>query len=241
MKRVVLGALLAAAVLVVQPMSAAAAPSATNDATVVGESAGSFVVGEVDTSALAGVADEEDVQLLEDLKAQTVAPADFAARVPELKEQMTNKMWLTGLFDLSPADGVQEVDGGYRVTLSVPTLAEDAPNVGVIHFNVSTGAWEYIIPDNVDFANKQLTVTFSDLSPVIIVAGEAAQQGGSSSGGSSSGSSSGGSSSGSSAGSTSGGVGTSPKTGVVSDWGMWIGAAAVLAAVAAVASKRSRA
>ena len=134
----------------------------------------------------------------------------------EVKKAVEGKKALTGVMDVKP-DGAHKVDGKYVVTFTVQNLTSSMSEVTVLHFNKDA---------------KTVTAKFASLSPVVIVAKEASTGNGSGSG-SSSGSSSSSSSSSSAA-------AASPKTGVASDWAMWIGAAVVLGA-ASVALKKKEA
>jgi len=146
----------------------------------------------------------------------------------EVKKAVEGKKALTGVMDVKP-DGAQKVDGKYVVTFTVQNLTSSMSEVTVLHFNGT--AWE-VVESSFNKDAKTVTAKFASLSPVVIVAKEASTGNGSGSG-SSSGSSSSSSSSSSAA-------AASPKTGVASDWAMWIGAAVVLGA-ASVALKKKEA
>lgn len=150
-----------------------------------------------------------------------------ASAADSVKDAVKGKKALTPVFDLKALDGTQKVDGYHVVTLKVPNLSGSMKDVTVLHFNGT--AWE-IVSSTVDYNQKTVTAKFTDLSPVVIIARESSDNGSS---GSSSGSSSSSSSSSSAA-------AASPKTGVASDWAMWIGAAVVLGA-ASVALKKKEA
>ena len=102
-------------------------------------------------------------------------------------------------------------------------------NVQIYHMKldkegISLG-WEKI-PTKVNWDAKTVTGTFTSLSPVVIVAEKASSSNNNSDSSSSS--------------SSSDGTATSPKTGVASDWVLWVGAAVVLGA-ASVALKKKEA
>ena len=79
--------------------------------------------------------------------------------------------------------------------------------------------WEIVTPTDVNYANKQITAEFIDLSPVAVIADvdESATEGNSTTG-----------------------SGTSPKTGVKSDWGMYMGVAALLLVTAVVVMRKTK-
>lgn len=80
---------------------------------------------------------------------------------------------LTEIQDLSIVD--QEtgeiVEGLTNVTLTweVPSMTEQMKNIRVLHYSQARDVWEILIPDQVDYANKAITQTFTDLSPVAVL------------------------------------------------------------------------
>ena len=69
----------------------------------------------------------------------------IAEEYPEVSEQLADKEFLTGFFDLVPEDGVElNADGKYEVTLSVPALTENTAEVQVLHYSTVRGLWEVI-------------------------------------------------------------------------------------------------
>lgn len=56
-----------------------------------------------------------------------------------------------------------------KVTWEVPNLTDGLGDVYVIHYSTVRNVWEIIKPDQVNFANKTITATFADLSPVGVV------------------------------------------------------------------------
>ena len=79
--------------------------------------------------------------------------------------------------------------------------------------------WEIVTPTDVNYKNKQITAEFIDLSPVAVIADvdESRTEGNDTTG-----------------------SGTSPKTGVSSDWGMYMGAAVLLLGTAVVVMRKTK-
>lgn len=130
----------------------------------------------------------------------------------EVKKAVEGKKALTGVMDVKP-DGAKKVDGKYVVTFTVQNLTSSMSEVTVLHFNGT--AWE-VVESSFNKDAKTVTAKFASLSPVVIVAKEASSS------------------------SSSSPAAASPKTGVASDWAMWLGAAVVLG-VASVALKKKEA
>ena len=148
--------------------------------------------------------------------------AQTAEQTEALQTALSGKTALTGVLDAYPINGgTPDANGNHKLTFHLPNLTRAATEVQILHYSMTRHLWE-LVPTEVDYDAKNVTGTFADLSPVVIVAKVAASgEGGSSSG------------SGSSA------QGTSPKTGESTDFVMWIGAAVVLGA-AAVLVKRPK-
>lgn len=123
-----------------------------------------------------------------------------------------------------------------NVRLTGLSIPKNAVKVGLLHYSIARKAWEYV---SANWDGEVLTATLKDLSPIVVVAEveidrsyndddddvETTSAGGASAAGSSA---------------AAGGVATSPKTGVASDWSLWIFAAAAFAAVSGAALKKSR-
>lgn len=136
---------------------------------------------------------------------------------------------------LTPVFNVEGKPGS--VTFTLTSVPKNVKAVYALHFNTKSGKWE-LLPGKLD--GNKVTVKFSSLSPVIIIAQTEDE---SSSGGKKHHSSSGDDSSAAS-GSTAAADGStvvSPKTGVTSDWTMWIGAAALLFAVSGIMFRKTSA
>ena len=142
----------------------------------------------------------------------------IAEQAEAIKDELTGKVLVTKFFDLVPINGgVKTEDGKYKVTFTVPNLTEALQDVKVLHYSTQRAVWEVITPDNVNYSTKENTAQFEDLSPVANIgkntgAGTA----------------------------TDSTTGTSPKTGVASDWILYAGASVVLLGAAVVVLGRNR-
>lgn len=220
MKKRILGTLLAAALVVTQAVSVFAAGSKTTQATPAGESVGKYEMIEGTEENFKEVAEKapEVAEIIMAINEGTATLESIAEQAEQLKEELTGKVLVTKFFDVKPIDGgVKAEDGKYIVTFHVPNLTEALQDVKVLHYSTERAVWEVINPENVDYAKKEITAKFEDLSPVAII--------GKNTGASSS------------TGST---EGTSPKTGVGSDWGIYVGASVLLLGAAVVVLGRNR-
>lgn len=80
---------------------------------------------------------------------------------------------ITKIFDLHDVNGgLPDANGKHVVTLHVPGLTEEHTKVVALHFSNQRHLWEVIKDDKVvvDHAKDTVTVTFDDLSPVMILA-----------------------------------------------------------------------
>ena len=84
MKKTLLGVILAAGVLVLQPLSAMAAPSRTAVLTPVGDSVSYYDTDAMDTQALEGEVEETVLELIDAINEGTAGLEDLAEAVPEL-------------------------------------------------------------------------------------------------------------------------------------------------------------
>ena len=211
MKKRILGTLLAAALVVTQAVSVFAAGSKTTQATPAGESVGKYEMIEG--------TEENFKEVAEKIMAINEGTATLESIAEQLKEELTGKVLVTKFFDVKPIDGgVKAEDGKYIVTFHVPNLTEALQDVKVLHYSTERAVWEVINPENVDYAKKEITAKFEDLSPVAII-GKNTGAGSSTTGSSAS---------------------TSPKTGVGSDWGIYVGASVLLLGAVAVVLGRNR-
>lgn len=177
-----LAAMMAVSVAVMAAPSVTANGGVAQDSVTVGGEA-------LDTSKYETKFSAEAVA--EDVKALIDAPVNEAieavnadsAKVADIVKEAavatgdtvdTSKLqMLTQIQDLS----IREVGTGklvedaknVTVTWEVPNLTEGMGEVRVLHYSVQRKVWELLQPDKVDFANKAITQTFEDLSPVAVV------------------------------------------------------------------------
>lgn len=217
MKKRLFGTLLAAALIVSQAMSVFAADSKIGEVAVAGDSVGYYelrmVGGEED---MPGVTDEAVIEKILAVNAGEESLQSVAELAPDLEDILAGKVLLTKFFDLVPINGgAKTEDGKYTVTLSVSTLTAAVTDVGLLHYSTARQKWEVVAPEDVDYDSKEITIEFEDLSPVAVIGkvNDAAADNT---------------------------VGTSPKTGAVSGWMIWMGAAIVLITAGAVTYRRSR-
>ena len=218
MKKRMLGTLLAAALIVTQAVSVFAAGSKTTQATPAGESAGKYEMIEGTEENFKEVA-EKAPEVVEKIEAINEGTATLESIAEQLKEELTGKTLVTKFFDVKPVDGgVKAEDGKYIVTFHVPNLTEALQDVKVLHYSTERAVWEVINPENVDYAKKEITAKFEDLSPVVII----------------------GKNTGAGSSTTDSSASTSPKTGVGSDWGIYVSASVLLLGAAVVVLGRNR-
>ena len=218
MKKRILGTLLAAALVVTQAVSVFAAGSKTTQATPAGESVGKYEMIEGTEENFKEVA-EKAPEVVEKIVAINEGTATLESIAEQLKEELTGKVLVTKFFDVKPIDGgVKAEDGKYIVTFHVPNLTEALQDVKVLHYSTERAVWEVINPENVDYAKKEITAKFEDLSPVAII----------------------GKNTGAGSSTTDSSASTSPKTGVGSDWGIYVSASVLLLGAAVVVLGRNR-
>lgn len=213
MKKRLFGMFLASALVLTQAVTVFAAGSKTADVALSGDSASYYEVTEATEEVFreSGVNDEAVLAKIMAVNAGTETLQSITELAPELKDVLSDKTMITPFFDLVPInEGIKTDDGKYLVTLSVPTLTEGMTDVKLLHYSTKRSVWEIVEPTNVDYASKQITAEFEDLSPVAVIANtENATVADTV-------------------------KGTSPQTGISSDWMVWLGAAVVLAAAGAV-------
>ena len=218
MKKRLFGTLLAAALVVTQVVSVFAAGSKTTQATPSGESVGKYEMTEDTAENFSEVKEQAVLDKILAVNNGTATLESIAEQAEAIKDELTGKVLVTKFFDLVPIDGgVKTEDGKYKVTFTVPNLTEALQDVKVLHYSTQRAVWEVITPDNVNYSTKEITAQFEDLSPVAIIgkntgAGTA----------------------------TDSTTGTSPKTGVASDWILYAGASVVLLGAAVVVLGRNR-
>lgn len=103
-------------------------------------------------------------------------PADKQAEkdaVATAKAAVKDMVPLTKIFDLHDVGGgLPNAAGDHVVTLNLPGLTEEHTKVVALHFSNQRHIWEVISGDKVvvDHKKDTVTVTFDDLSPVMILA-----------------------------------------------------------------------
>lgn len=218
MKKRLFGTLLAAALVVTQVVSVFAAGSKTTQATPAGESVGKYEMTEGTTENFSEVKEQAVLDEILAVNNGTATLESIAEQAEAIKDELTGKVLVTKFFDLVPINGgVKTEDGKYKVTFTVPNLTEALQDVKVLHYSTQRAVWEVITPDNVNYSTKEITARFEDLSPVAVIGKNTGA--------------------GTSTDST---TGTSPKTGVASDWILYAGASVVLLGAAVVVLGRNR-
>ena len=218
MKKRLFGTLLAAALVVTQVVSVFAAGSKTTQATPSGESVGKYEITEGTAENFSEVKEQAVLDKILAVNNETATLESIAEQAEAIKDELTGKVLVTKFFDLVPINGgVKTEDGKYKVTFTVPNLTEALQDVKVLHYSTQRAVWEVITPDNVNYSTKEITAQFEDLSPVAVIGKNTGA--------------------GTSTDST---TGTSPKTGVASDWILYAGASVVLLGAAVVVLGRNR-
>lgn len=218
MKKRLFGTLLAAALVVTQVVSVFAAGSKTAQATPAGESVGKYEMTEGTAENFSEVKEQAVLDEILAVNNGTATLESIAEQAEAIKDELTGKVLVTKFFDLVPINGgVKTEDGKYKVTFTVPNLTEALQDVKVLHYSTQRAVWEVITPDNVNYSTKEITAQFEDLSPVAVIGKNTGA--------------------GTSTDST---TGTSPKTGVASDWILYAGASVVLLGAAVVVLGRNR-
>lgn len=218
MKKRLFGTLLAAALVVTQVVSVFAAGSKTTQATPAGESVGKYEMTEGTAENFSEVKEQAVLDKILAVNNGTATLESIAEQAEAIKDELTGKVLVTKFFDLVPINGgVKTEDGKYKVTFTVPNLTEALQDVKVLHYSTQRAVWEVITPDNVNYSTKEITAQFEDLSPVAVIGKNTGA--------------------GTSTDST---TGTSPKTGVASDWILYAGASVVLLGAAVVVLGRNR-
>ena len=157
----------------------------------------------------------ETVDNIRQFNTSQISIQELVAReAPQLEDVVAGLTAITPVFDVSDINGGRpDEDGNHHVTVSLPSLSTAMTNLRALHYDMAARAWEEIGISDIDYDNKMLTLDFgSSLSPVVIVADVA----------------------------DGAAVGTSPKTGTVSDWGLWVTAAALLGAASISSYKKAK-
>lgn len=177
MKRMIKVLLAVSAVFALTLSTTFALPSATANGSVVGEATinGEVVEG---TKVLFETSYEDVSQDIQTIITQLNAGTAIAEVLDTASVQapagldVSSLKLLTQIQDLvvRDADGNLVKDAkNVKVTWEVPNLTDGLGDVYVIHYSTVRNVWEIIKPDQVDFANKTITATFADLSPVGVV------------------------------------------------------------------------
>lgn len=214
MKKKIFGTILAVALVVSQAVTVFAAGSKVGETTLAGDNAGQYTVTAI-TSSIEGVeeASMKAILAVNENPSSLQAIADVA---PDLADQLSGKEAITPFIDLvANANATKTEDGKYAVTLSVSSLTSAMTDVKLLHYSTTRSLWEIVEPTKVDTANKLISAEFEDLSPVAVIAKTGAAA-------------------------SADATGTSPQTGMASNWMVWLCAAVVLAAAGVVTYRKSR-
>lgn len=154
-------------------VSAFALPSQTANGTVIGATVdGKPVEGASVTFESTFSADlpSEVVNAIESINGGSSISqvVDTVQNVPS-DVKLENLTAVTGLQNLVAVDANGNKLTNVTVTWEVPNLTTSLGKVYVLHYSEVRNVWELITPDNVDAANKRITATFADLSPVCVV------------------------------------------------------------------------
>lgn len=214
MKKKLFGLVLAAVLVVAQATTVMAA--------------GSKELGTTAADATASVEQAENLTAAEKETVQTALTKAQAGDLSGIQALPGGELVSCGVFNANSVN----------VSLKGLSIPSNAKRVYVMHFSLTRKIWECV---SANWDGETLTATLKDLSPIVVVADVEVDRSyndddedvETTSSGSAA-------ASGTSAAGASAGVATSPKTGVASDWALWIVAAAALAAVSGAAAKRSR-
>ena len=110
--------------------------------------------------------------------------------------------------------GIKDDNGDYLVTLSIPAISSSMTDIAFLHFSTDRAVWEVVEASDVDYANKEITASFKDLSPVALIAKVDT--------------------------SADNAIGTSPQTGRFSVSVLWIGAAVILGTAGIVVLRKRK-
>ena len=215
MKKKWMGFFMAAMLIVSQAMCVSA--SRVTTPVTAGASTDGYVANALGSMNESGVvvSEPETVDNIRQFNTSQISIQELVAReAPQLEDVVAGLTAITPVFDVSDINGGRpDEDGNHHVTVSLPSLSTAMTNLRALHYDMAARAWEEIGISDIDYDNKMLTLDFgSSLSPVVIVADVA----------------------------DGAAVGTSPKTGTVSDWGLWVTAAALLGAASISSYKKAK-
>lgn len=242
MKKKLFGMLLVAALAVTQTVTAFAAPSKETDVANIG-GISSVEGADVSEDALSAV---NESSLTQDQK--TAVAAQFSevnndGKVTSIVNTLSKAeaKELKKVTVLSKVFDVQNVKAGGTATFGLSRDLSKVTSVYALHFNMSTGTWE-VLPATLN--GNKVTVTFTNgASPVVIVAKEKTSSRKSSSSHSSSSSDEAEAAGGEAVAAAADGtaIAVSPRTGMASDWSLWMGMAVVLLGISGVVFRRTKA
>lgn len=212
MKKKFFGMILAAALVVSQAVTVFAAGSKEAGVSPAGDSQGAYTVTEGSAEVFSYIGESAD-----DVLARIQALNDGSAGLDSIAAGLSGKRMITDVFDLSPVDGgVLTEDGKYLVTLEVTSITSSMTGIQILYYNTVTGEWVVITPTDIDYANQTVTFVIDQLpAPVCVIADTGTSVEDSV-------------------------EGTSPQTGVISGWTLWMGAAVILAGVSLAAYRKSK-
>ena len=168
MKKVLKSLFASLAVLSLTVTTAFAAPSVNVNGTVVGDV---LVNGEKVDAKVSFTTDFTDVEsTVKEVINKVNAGTNLAEALANVEGlDLTEYSLLTTLQDLVAVDANGNKLKNVTVSWEVPNLVQGLGSVKVLHYSTERKVWEVIDPSNVDFANKTITATFQDLSPVAVI------------------------------------------------------------------------
>lgn len=154
-------------------VSVFALPSQTANGSVIDATVGGEPVGEGYVRFEPSFSEDLPADVLSDIQAINGGTSisqvlDTVQNVPSGVE-LGNLVALTSIQNLVGVDAEGNRLTNVTVTWEVPNLTTSLGKVYVLHYSEVRNVWELITPDNVDAANKRITATFADLSPVCVV------------------------------------------------------------------------
>lgn len=235
MKKRIMGAILAAALIASQVVTAFAG-SKTSEVILPDDFAAYYVVteGSEESFAEAEAVSPQTVDAIMEVNNGSMTLAQLIADMKELigtegaaglkmtEEQidalaadLRSRTFVTKFFDLEPVNGgIKDDNGDYLVTLSIPAISSSMTDIAFLHFSTDRAVWEVVEASDVDYANKEITASFKDLSPVALIAKVDT--------------------------SADNAIGTSPQTGRFSVSVLWIGAAVILGTAGIVVLRKRK-
>lgn len=235
MKKKIMGAILAAALIASQVVTAFAG-SKTSEVILPDDFAAYYVVteGSEESFAEAEAVSPQTVDAIMEVNNGSMTLAQLIADMKELlgtegaaglkmtEEQidalaadLRSRTFVTKFFDLEPVNGgIKDDNGDYLVTLSIPAISSSMTDIAFLHFSTDRAVWEVVEASDVDYANKEITASFKDLSPVALIAKVDT--------------------------SADNAIGTSPQTGRFSVSVRWIGAAVILGTAGIVVLRKRK-